>query len=424
VRVLLAEGEPTYEFRALKSLLQRDPALQLRVWLQDADSGYREVEALALGAFPAAEADLDAYDALILGAIDWRQIPRGAQDALVDWVDRGGGLAVVVGPAFADRSDVRGAPWATLLPAAWEASPVARASREATRCGQVLPTPLGRAAPLLRLVADPQQNEALWHSFPPVDGVPARVQPKRGAETLAAVVTEDAPAERSSPVILRHYFGAGEVLLHLTDATWRWRFRNDDRYFASYWGQAVRQLARGRRDRGLTTLTADRSQYRAGEPVRLRWRGRDAATALPEAAPQVEVIDAAGAPRLATLVRRDDFPTLFEATLWGLPPERYAARLLGAVNAAPAEFVVEAVPPETAPAPADVEALQRAAQLTGGVCLPWREADRLVASLPAPQPIVLDQRRPVPLVSPHWALAVLGGTLGYEWYLRRRLAFW
>ncbi len=70
------------------------------------------------------------------------------------------------------------------------------------------------------------------------------------------------------------YVGAGKVLFHATDETWRWRHRVGDVFFARYWIQAVRYLSRSKllgKDHSVE-LAADRREFRRGEPVRLRVR--------------------------------------------------------------------------------------------------------------------------------------------------------
>ena len=70
------------------------------------------------------------------------------------------------------------------------------------------------------------------------------------------------------------YVGAGKVLFHATDETWRWRYRVGDVFFARYWVQTIRYLSRSKllgKDRS-AELTADRREYRRGETVRLRVR--------------------------------------------------------------------------------------------------------------------------------------------------------
>ena len=77
---------------------------------------------------------------------------------------------------------------------------------------------------------------------------------------------------RRLPVIVMQYVGAGKVLFHATDETWRWRRRVGDVYFARYWIQTIRYLSRGKLADGQRSaeLTTDRREYHPGDPVRLR----------------------------------------------------------------------------------------------------------------------------------------------------------
>src|SRR5262249_45953227 len=79
------------------------------------------------------------------------------------------------------------------------------------------------------------------------------------------------------PVFSMQYVGAGKVLFHATDDTWRWRYRVGDVFFARYWVQAVRYLSRSKLlgHETAVELSADRREYRRGEPVRLRVRFAD-----------------------------------------------------------------------------------------------------------------------------------------------------
>ena len=70
------------------------------------------------------------------------------------------------------------------------------------------------------------------------------------------------------PVICFQYFGAGRVLFHAIDSTWRWRIGVGDVFFARYWVQTIRYLARGKLTSGRgVELAADRREFRRGEPV-------------------------------------------------------------------------------------------------------------------------------------------------------------
>jgi len=66
------------------------------------------------------------------------------------------------------------------------------------------------------------------------------------------------------------------VLFHAIDSTWRWRVGVGDVYFARYWVQAIRYLARGKLNTGRgAEITTDRREYRQGEAVEVRARFLD-----------------------------------------------------------------------------------------------------------------------------------------------------
>ena len=88
---------------------------------------------------------------------------------------------------------------------------------------------------------------------------------------------------RYLPVIMLHFIGAGKIVFHATDETHRWRFRVGDVYFARYWVQTIRYLARSKLLSGSRTveITTDREQYRRGDDVVMRVRFLDDRLAPP-----------------------------------------------------------------------------------------------------------------------------------------------
>ncbi|MEZ6143902.1 MAG: hypothetical protein R3B91_00425 [Planctomycetaceae bacterium] len=67
LKVLLAERLPRWEFRHLKTLLERDPAIQLHTVLQSADLRFADEDQTALRRFPVSRDELLSYDVVILG---------------------------------------------------------------------------------------------------------------------------------------------------------------------------------------------------------------------------------------------------------------------------------------------------------------------------------------------------------------------
>ena len=101
VRVLLANSGPSYEFRYLKHLFERDSTVELDSFLQEADADYASADPSAVTRLPLRGAELDDYDVVVLMDLDPKLVPRSFWPALRTFVaEQGGGLALVAGAAL------------------------------------------------------------------------------------------------------------------------------------------------------------------------------------------------------------------------------------------------------------------------------------------------------------------------------------
>ena len=141
----------------------------------------------------------------------------------------------------------------------------------------VQPTDLGLASPAMQLGDTPEETREIWRNLAPLYWLLELPELKPGVRVLAEHPTRVGPDGRHLPVFCLQYVGAGKVLFHATDETWRWRYRVGDRYFARYWVQTIRYLCRAKlSDAGRpVVLSTDRREYAQGEPVRLRARFAD-----------------------------------------------------------------------------------------------------------------------------------------------------
>src|SRR5262249_23314539 len=124
IRILYVEGEPRWEFRYVKSLLEREnqrvegnKSFDLKVLLLDAEPEWAAQDKSAITEFPT-RAELQQYDVIILGDFDPRRWPKGAENLqnIAEFVkERGGGLLVVAGERFAPHA-YKGTPLQDVLP--------------------------------------------------------------------------------------------------------------------------------------------------------------------------------------------------------------------------------------------------------------------------------------------------------------------
>jgi hypothetical protein len=226
------------------------------------------------------------------------------------------------------------------------------------------------------------------------------------------------------PLILFQYVGPGRVLFHAFDSTWRWRRGAGDAFFARYWVQTIRFLARGKLHSGRgATLSADRREYRRGEVANLRLRFLDPRFA-PAGDEATVLIDAAGQRRRrVTLQRNPSAAGVFEGSITGLSDGQYEAVLAEPqLPGTPptTQYSVVAPPGELARVEMNSATLAAAAETTRGKFFTIADADRLLAALPAGRRVPLANLPSIPLWNRWWLLAAFLTCITSEWILRKR----
>jgi hypothetical protein len=420
IRVLIVQGYPNYEFRFLKTLLERDPTIQLSTYLQDADPEYTEQDKTALRSLPVSRDELFEYDVLVFGDVDPRLVPRSVwQHARAFAAEKGGGVAFIAGPRYlpwlyADIADV-----GALLPidiGAVATSSAAQLPSEVSRGFVVEPTPLGLQSSAFQLGDTPAETRRIWRDMAPLYWLFEATDLKPGAQVLAKGA--------NFPVITFQYVGAGRVLFHAIDSTWRWRLGAGDAYFARYWVQTIRFLARGKLTSGRgAQLTSDRREYPRGEAVELRVRFLD-----PRLAPtgdEVTVIaESPGQTRRRITLRRNPAAEgVFTGAVADLAQGQYEVVLAEPQipgNPPATRFTVVAPPGELARPIMDAAALTAAAETTRGKFYTIANADNLLADLPAGRRVPIENLPPISIWNRWWLLAAFLACLTTEWILRKR----
>lgn len=431
IRVLLVDSQPSYEYRALKSLLERDPAVRLSTLLQEADADFVDVDDTAVTRFPLGDSEWTDYDVLILGDVDLGLLPRSAWSQVERFVTQyGGGMVAVAGPRFMPSAFRTVPSMTTLLPIELESINPLRSQPGEKDTFAVYPTSFGWQSPSLQLGDTREDSERVWHALPRLTWALRLDDLKPGTLVLAECPEWTNRQGRPLPIAVRQYVGAGEVLFHATDETWRWRYRTDDRYFARYWGQVVRRLGRGRLAAGRAgvSLSADRSTYEPGEQVGFQARFRNPAEA-PAAENGVVVLlqGTYGPARELTLTRRLGRRGIYATNIDDLPPDSYEARILqptGTSNdndrTAQTHFEVRQPPQEVATVAVNRKALRAAAEVSGGKFYAMPDVAGLSDELPPPRQQYLVDRPPRQIWNSHAVIALFITVLTSEWWLRRR----
>ncbi len=449
-KVLYVEGAPRWEYRYVKTLLEREAArkgnksIDLKVLLLDADPDYVAEDRNALEEFPL-KTDLNNFDVVILGDVDPKDPKLGDKNvqALTDFVrERGGGLLMIAGQRYSPYV-WKNTPLADVLPIEVDRDQ-APEDPEGGRPEGYHPelTPLGRLHPIFRFNPDDQQNEEIWNRLREMYWWAEGYHVKPAAEVLAVQPKAKAAGAASNgyPLVVQQFVGAGRCMFFGFDETWRWRWREDELRFNQFWIQTVRYLARSRL--GRIELRLDRqAPYRRGEPIKVTVRFPDDA-APPGPETEVKVVVERRPPRrpgmgedqaksaapvevqTMQLARVEGSRSTFEGLLTRTPEGEYQFWLSApAVTGVKprAECRVLAPPGEMELLRMNAADMGRAAEESHGRFYTLAEADHLLADLPAGTRVTLNSPGPPLLFWNH--AAVFGLALFFlssEWLLRKR----
>lgn len=425
IRVLLVEGGPRYEFRYLKQLLERDKSTELSTLLQDADLEYSQEDRTALEHFPVRKEDLARFDVIILGDVSPAELGPAVLDNIRDFVrDKGGSVVFIAGPN-ANPVSYNGTPLETLLPfdPADVVVPSGDAGSDSFHPTLTLEGQKGNS--LFRLGDGEADSLKIWNGLPSLWWFLEIPKIKPGARVFAEHPLKSGTAGRL-PVILLQQVGAGKVLYHATDESWRWRFRRGDLYFGRYWIQAIRYLSRGRligKDR-TAELSVDQMVYQRGQPVTLRVRFVDERFLPTDATGVTVMVEQKGEGRQPVKLNRlREAPTVFEGQLARLADGSYHAWVSQpAFHEAPpaTDFRVEAPLRELQRRGMDASDLQLAARQSNGRYYTLDTVAALPGEIPAGTPIPLQTNNPIPLWNRWELLALFASLLACEWLLRKR----
>ncbi|MFA7235521.1 MAG: vWA domain-containing protein [Phycisphaeraceae bacterium] len=276
-RVLLIAGSPTWDYRLLATLLQRDKTVDLSCWLSTLDPAMRQEGNTVIEHLPRSAEELDKYDLVIMMDPDPAEFDPDWIELLHQFLDQhAGGLMWVAGPKYTGRFLTAPATGSIrdLLPI--ETGDLTALDIESlvmthTQNWPLRLTPDGADNVLLRMDKDPKINARLWDMMPGIYWS----FPVRDARPGATVLLEHSdPRLRSRngamPLLVTGHVGPGRTVYMGFTGSWRWR-KIGERYYDQFWVQAVRYLIEGRLlgDAKRGRLSTDRDLYPVGSRVQV-----------------------------------------------------------------------------------------------------------------------------------------------------------
>ncbi len=325
LKVLYVNNDPRYEFRYLKNYLEREETIELNVVLLSSDPEYSEQDRAALPTFPASKDELFSYDVVLMGDADTTFLSQSHMQNLVQFVtEKGGGVLFIAGDLF-DPLSYRGTPLELLLPI--ELADARNPTAVGTSLKSYRPelTLEGRSNPIFRLGENDVASMQIWKDLPELYWYFEAPRKKPAAVVLAEHETATG-GEGKLPLIVYQFLGAGKVMFHAFDDTWRWRFRAGDRYFGRFWLQTIRFMARSRLvGQRQAEIQTDRRRYQRGQPIQFRVRFPNPGLAPAGSDVTVQFQRKGQGPRKLTLKLVPGTRNVFE----GAPPSGRRGRVRG-----------------------------------------------------------------------------------------------
>jgi hypothetical protein len=456
-RVMLLDGDPRWEFRYLKNLLERDKQVDSRIvlfrqpFLNLLDDSYIASKLPPVEAFAQ---ELAKTDLLIIGDVLAKDVEPGLWELIEQTVSRDG-LSIVIIPGRQSmphgfQSDVLTSllPVKEFTPRVAEQFQKSALDSPATSYYLKL-SPDAFHLPMFQLsdsitLRDPTLKDLPGHQWI-YGGVP-----KAGA-TLWASSQIQGDSGAAVPTILHHDYGFGQVVWMGIDSTWRWRMRSGDARHYRFWGQLIRWAARNKAAAGNDDVRLTLSDTVIGESEQVdavvcwnpeRLDELQGATIKVVATPRIantkpdtpaNADDAANAnentPNLTqfttTLETSQDAPERFRGRIPKLPPGLWQIELQvsgGTLNLEESIRTELLVRKEESTELANVSCnrtlLRQLAGMTGGQLIePWNTD--LLLSVLQPDDQTSEEVQERTLWDHWWVLIVLFSLMMTEWVIRK-----
>ena len=460
LRVLLVQEYPSYEFRFLKDALSRglrrsaDPAvrspsptqknselsndkitsaarhkqkshsIELTTVLQQADADYVNTDETARRDFPVTREDLFSYDVLIFGDVNPSFLNQTAMENIAAFVmEHGGGLVFWAGPRHTPLA-YRSSPLEELFPVKLATVSLPRSDALLKEGFVTRLSPLGRSSPHLFLDDRAVESQKRWNGLPELYWSVQAPELRDGARVLLEHPSDVGSDGRRLPIVCSQFAGAGQVIFHATDETYRWsRAEYSDNLFQRYWIQTVRYLSRTKLTRGdrSVELTAS-GVYRQGDSVPIQVRFMDAPTVADGV--QVVVQHHQGRRHELRLQQSPHRRAVFSGSISELPEGRYRVWLAKPSLENPpssASFQIQTSDAEQNRLELDVADLRLAAKRSRGKYMEPSDTGDLVDQLPTGRRVRIETLPPVPVWNAWIFPALFVMMIVSEWLLRKRV---
>lgn len=425
LNLYFVEYEPTWEWRFVKEVFQRDPLIGkegFRTFLRSADFKVRQSNDLFVDQLVRPRDEFFANDVVLISDVPGEMLTQAFQDQLSEYVERfGGGLVVIAGPRFG-ISSLQGTRLADMLPVVVDRSLQPKASQF-----ELVLTPEAAGNPFVNLGDSAQENSLAWSNMGELPWYQPVLRPHPLATVLATHPTDKTvDREQLQPLIATRRYGKGEVVYIGFNETWRLRKKYGERFYRQFWGQMIYRLGLGRAlgQQKRFSPSTDLTTYQTGERVTVTveaytkdfkelsvdsLKGR----LLRQVGVGSQQIDEISIP-----IARDN--VVFETSIAALEAGSYRLMVLDPETDTEFEigFEVTTVSRERLDVVRNTPLQQQLADVTGGQACELFELPELLDGLEA-KPLEQYSHRQLPLWNTWLMLILVLGMMHTEWLVRK-----
>lgn len=433
LRVLLISGAPSWEYRYVSRLLQRDETFEVSCWLQSADVDAVRDGNVIIDHLPATAEELFSYDAVVMLDPDPIELTAEWCDLVSRLVkDHGGGMIYAAArlhtPGFVHDPAV--GELIRLMPVTLDPDAdllLNQLGHYQQNGGPIVVPSTAAGHPVMKLPTGDAGVPSRWSTA-------ARVYwyyPVLREKPVATVLMRHGDprmqnAYGSHVLFATQYVGSGRVAFLGFDGTWRWR-EYGDILFDKFWVQTIRYLVEGKltggNRRGMLLTESD--TYQLGDAVNVSARLLDRSfqpSSVEQVQAEYRIDQDAGS---FVLARIDDRPGWYEGRF--VPPHTGSCEI--SLTIPDGDPLIDRARKEIQVVRPDLEILEprmkREALVTlaerseGGRYYEVDQAAALPSSIADRHESTTIRSRPEPLWDNGWLLGGLVALLGLEWGLRK-----
>jgi len=275
LKVLLVAGAPSYDYRYLMRLLERDETVELSTWLQSADINAVRDGNVVITELPSGTEKLNAFDAIILMDIDPSSLDPTWASVLATYVsDYGGGVMFAAGNKYSGQffRSPKTRPLVSILPVVPDPEAeiiINELGHFQTKAWPIVVPSEAAGDPILDQGVRAQLTPDIWGGL---GGLFWHFPVRREKPVAKALMRHSNPrmvnAYGGHVLLATQYVGAGRSAYLGINTTWRWR-QSDEKPFNRFWIQLIRFLVEGKLagSRALGQIDTDRDLYETGDTV-------------------------------------------------------------------------------------------------------------------------------------------------------------